>query len=219
MCRESISADSMSLILDISKYEKKNSYIYDELEDFESQLSSFSDPANTNIGAFDPSDPSGNKYVINKETNNDTVLYEKIDVLIRELMNNPTKRYLVFSEFNGTFATIKDRLGQTEIAYEMLSGSTAHIQKTIQLFRDGKVQVLLLNARFFGAGLNLQMTDEIIIYHRMNSDLEKQVIGRAQRLGRQTKLSIRYLCYNNEIPEYVAPPVSNVNAGAEESSA
>ena len=89
----------------------------------------------------------------------------------------------------------------------MLSGSTVHIQKTIQLFRENKIQVLLLNARFFGAGLNLQMTDEIIIYHRMNSDLEKQVIGRAQRLGRQTKLSIRYLCYNNEIPVEPSEPV------------
>jgi hypothetical protein len=183
MCRESINAESMSLILDISKYEKKTEYNYDEIEDFENQLTA----------------PS--------EGDEDPLLYEKIDVLIRELMNNPTKRYLVFSEFNGTFNVIRDRLNQTGIVYEMLSGSTVHIQKTIQLFRENKIQVLLLNARFFGAGLNLQMTDEIIIYHRMNSDLEKQVIGRAQRLGRQTKLSIRYLCYNNEIPVEPIEPV------------
>jgi hypothetical protein len=176
MCRAGVNPDSMNLILDISKYERQVSNAYDDITDMESQLTAMT------------------------ESHESSVLFDKIDVLIRELIMNPTKRYLVFSEFNGTFNVIRDRLDQTCISYEMLSGSTVHIQKIIQSFREGKVQVLLLNARFFGAGLNLQMTDEIIIYHRMNSDLEKQVIGRAQRLGRETTLSIRYLCYNNEIP-------------------
>jgi SNF2 family DNA or RNA helicase len=60
---------------------------------------------------------------------------------------------------------------------------------------------VLLNAKYFGAGLNLQFTDEIIIYHRMSKDLETQVIGRAQRLGRTESLKINYLCYDNEYSE------------------
>ena len=32
----------------------------------------------------------------------------------------------------------------------------------------------------------------------MSKDLEKQVIGRAQRLGRKEPLKINYLCYDNE---------------------
>jgi len=46
--------------------------------------------------------------------------------------------------------------------------------------------------------LNLQMTSDIIIYHSMSSDLEKQVIGRGQRLGRSCPLKIHYLCYEHE---------------------
>jgi SNF2 family DNA or RNA helicase len=120
--------------------------------------------------------------------------------LMLEVMNNPSKRYLIFSEFNGTFEVIKKRFDQLQITYAMLYGSTSHIQKTIEQYKGGEINVLLLNALHFGAGLNLQMTDEIIIYHRMNSDLEKQVIGRAQRLGRESPLVIRYLCYSNEMP-------------------
>jgi hypothetical protein len=59
----------------------------------------------------------------------------------------------------------------------------------------------MLNAQYFGAGINLQMTDDIFIYHRMSSDLEKQVVGRAQRIGRTDKLNIHYLCYDNEYLE------------------
>ena len=67
------------------------------------------------------------------------------------------------------------------------------------LFRSNKeFNVLLLNAKYFGAGLNLQFTDEVIIFHRMSKDLEKQVIGRAQRMGRENPLVINYLCYDNE---------------------
>ena len=61
--------------------------------------------------------------------------------------------------------------------------------------------IVLLNAKYFGAGLNVQCTDEIIIFHRMSTDLEAQVIGRAQRIGRTTPLIINYLCYTNEYPK------------------
>ena len=68
-------------------------------------------------------------------------------------------------------------------------------------FRDKEYRVLLLNASCFGAGLNLQFTDEVYIFHRMSVDLEYQVIGRAQRMGRTSALNIHYMCYENEYPE------------------
>lgn len=172
LCRTPSTAQSMDVILDMSKYmrsEKPESNI-DEYMDIES-------------------------YLRDAET-----LQEKIDVVVSHLMENPKKRFLVFSEFNGTFEVIKRRFDQLNISYSILSGTTAHIQKTIDMYKKNEIQVLLLNALHFGAGLNLQMTDEIIIYHRMNNDLEKQVIGRAQRLGRESRLQIRYMCYENEMP-------------------
>ena len=46
--------------------------------------------------------------------------------------------------------------------------------------------------------MNLENSSDIIFVHKMNKDMEKQVIGRAQRLGRKSKLNIIYLLYENE---------------------
>ena len=49
-----------------------------------------------------------------------------------------------------------------------------------------------------GAGINLENTEHIIVLHKMNSELEKQILGRAQRLGRTSTLNVWKLEYLNE---------------------
>ena len=137
-------------------------------------------------------------------------LPEKMDVLINNIKANPAKRTLVFSEF--TFKHIEKAFKENEIKYSQLNGSGYRISNIIREFKEGNFQVLLLNAQHFGAGLNLQFTDDILIYHRMSKDLEKQVVGRAQRLGRTTPLNITYLCYENEYP------MKNINKAATSST-
>jgi hypothetical protein len=133
-----------------------------------------------------------------KETEVDeNQLPTKMDKLL-ELVNDKSKRFMVFSEFDGGLSKIEKLFNQNEIRYSGIKGTSNTITKIIDEFKDKKFNVLLLNAKYFGAGLNLQFTDEIVIFHRMSKDLEKQVIGRAQRLGRQTPLNINYLCYENE---------------------
>ena len=56
----------------------------------------------------------------------------------------------------------------------------------------------MLNAINYGSGLNLQMATDIIIYHELELELETQVIGRAQRLGRKDPLNVYYLLNDNE---------------------
>ena len=114
------------------------------------------------------------------------------------LLEDKSKRFMVFSEFDGGLSKIETELAKKEIRYSGIKGTSNTISKTIDQFKNKEFNVLLLNAKYFGAGLNLQFTDEIIIYHRMSKDLEKQVIGRAQRLGRTDALKINYLCYENE---------------------
>ena len=85
------------------------------------------------------------------------------------------------------------------IKYNRLLGSGGRIRNIINDYKNNKVNILLLNAKYYGSGLNLQMTSDIIIYHRMNRELEEQLIGRGQRLGRTSQLKIHYLCYENEL--------------------
>jgi hypothetical protein len=133
-----------------------------------------------------------------EDEKNNEILLDKLDILSDYLLLNPYKRILIFSEYEQTFELIQRRLLQLGIRYDRIFGSTNQINKTIENYSTNKIQVLMLNAKHFGAGINLQMTDDIFVYHRMSSDLEKQVIGRAQRLGRNEPLNIHYLCYDNE---------------------
>ena len=134
-----------------------------------------------------------------KETPNaSNKLPSKIEKLY-EIINNKSKRFMIFSEYDATFSEIAEKLEKNQIKYSLLKGSSGRINNIIKKFTDKDINVLLLNSKNFGAGLNLQITDEIIIYHRMSIDLENQVIGRAQRMGRENQLVINYMCYETEI--------------------
>ena len=85
-----------------------------------------------------------------------------------------------------------------DINCSVLKGSMATIEKRINEFKNGKIKVLLMNSESYCAGMNLQCTTDVIIYHNLNSDIEKQAIGRAQRIGRTSKLNVHYLKHNNE---------------------
>lgn len=141
-------------------------------------------------------DTSGNQ--VDEKDGNE--LPSKLEALTKFILDNPNKRILVFSCYENSFETIQNEFNKLSIRYSRISGSAARIKNIIAKYKNNEYQVLLLNATNFGAGLNLQITDDILIYHRMSKDLERQVIGRAQRLGRTEPLNIRYLCYENEYP-------------------
>jgi hypothetical protein len=126
-------------------------------------------------------------------------LLSKKEKLMELLKTRKDKRILLFSGFDQTFVELEKLFGENELKYAYLKGTSGHIRNVIKDYEDKKYNILILNAKYFGSGLNLQMTDDIIIYHRMNPDLEKQIIGRGQRLGRTTTLNVHYLCYETEL--------------------
>ncbi len=73
------------------------------------------------------------------------------------------------------------------------------INNIINKYKNGDIKVLLMNSNSYGTGMNLEMTTDIIIYHKMKKNIENQVIGRAQRVGRTQPLHIHYLYHQNEI--------------------
>ena len=134
-----------------------------------------------------------------KINNSSEKLPTKLENILKIISNNPTGKYLIFSEFDNTITNILSEFTKNNISYQKLYGSAGYINNTIQKYVKGEINVLLLNAKHFGSGLNLEMTSDVIIYHRMSKDLETQIIGRAQRPGRTTSLKVHYLCYENEI--------------------
>lgn len=57
------------------------------------------------------------------------------------------------------------------------------------------------NSSFHSAGLNLEFTDIIIIMHKIEEDVKKQLIARAQRPERTEQLEIYQLLHLNECME------------------
>jgi SNF2 family DNA or RNA helicase len=55
-----------------------------------------------------------------------------------------------------------------------------------------------MNARHVGAGLNLEAASHVVLYHRMNLEMEKQVIGRAVRFERKADLQVVHLVHEGE---------------------
>jgi len=103
------------------------------------------------------------------------------------------KKILIFSNFNESFVTIKKFLEEKRILYLELRGTKEKRDNTIEMYKTGNVNVLLLNTIHSGAGLNLQQTTDIIIYHRLHEFQKTQVIGRANRIGRKMNLNVHYL--------------------------
>ena len=58
--------------------------------------------------------------------------------------------------------------------------------------------VLLADSSMYGCGMNFENTTDIIFIHKINPEMEKQVIGRAQRPGRVGVLNIHRLVHPNE---------------------
>lgn len=103
------------------------------------------------------------------------------------------------SNYIRIFNDIKKLFRNYNIKYlELDDGNIHSIDKSINSYLHGNINILLLNSNLFGCGLNLQCTTDIVFLHKTESSLEKQIIGRAQRPGRDNKLNIWYLMHENE---------------------
>ena len=78
----------------------------------------------------------------------------------------------------------------------MLKGSSSHIDHIINNFKNNTTKVLLLNPKYYGTGLNLEMCTDIIVMHQMEQDIYNQMLGVKTR---KQRLNIYHLCNSNEL--------------------
>ena len=103
------------------------------------------------------------------------------------------------SNYIRIFNDIKKLLFNYNIKFiELDDGNIYDINKSINEYKNGNINVLLLNSNLFGCGLNLECTTDIVFLHKTEETLEKQIIGRAQRPCRRNKLNIWYIMHDNE---------------------
>jgi hypothetical protein len=127
--------------------------------------------------------------------------HTKIENLEKILCNeiSSDKKILIFSEHEGNFdCYVKAFAKSGRNNLSAVKGSISHITNLLGKFNSGEIPNLFLNAKYCGSGLNLEKTDVVIIMHKMTQDNIKQVIGRAQRIGRQGQLEVFFFYADNE---------------------
>ena len=108
------------------------------------------------------------------------------------------QRFLVFSAHEASFKGLRELLSARGIRCELLQGTAQRVERLRKQFREGTVRVLCMNARHVGAGINLEAATHVVLYHRMNVELERQVIGRAVRFERAAELRVVHLVHEEE---------------------
>jgi non-specific serine/threonine protein kinase len=124
----------------------------------------------------------------------------KLDELAREISENIGQhKALIFSQFLGMLALIKEKLKQQNIPFEYFDGSTSPTdrEKAIQNFQNNdECRVFLISLKAGGVGLNLTAADYVYIVDPWwNPAVEQQAIDRTHRIG-QTKniFAYRMIC-------------------------
>lgn len=137
--------------------------------------------------------------ILNEEEKypNDSI---KLQELTREITENIGEhKALIFSQFLGMLALIKEQLIENNIEFNYFDGSTpAHErERAIQNFQNNEnCRVFLISLKAGGVGLNLTAADYVYIVDPWwNPAVEQQAIDRTHRIG-QTKniFAYRMIC-------------------------
>ena len=131
-----------------------------------------------------------------EDYNSNPKLEQMIISLKRDISDK--KRCLVFSDNNYFFKNIIIQLNLNSISHRTLKGNTNTINSIIRKYKNHDINVLLLNMKHCGSGINLEMSDNIYIMNFLDKDMETQVIGRVNRIGKKNELNINYYLSTNE---------------------
>ena len=153
-----------------------------------------------------------NDYIKKNNIDCEFVNYSK-NVFLEDYIKNlklNNKKIIIFSGYSNIFQYIQELCNTYDIGYvDLEKGNIKDIDISVHEYKYGNAQILLSNSTLFGCGMNLENADTIIFVHKMNIELERQVIGRAQRMGRKSVLEIIYLEYENESEFFINKNNSN----------
>ncbi|UCZ62735.1 DEAD/DEAH box helicase [Mycolicibacterium phocaicum] len=132
----------------------------------------------------------------------------KVDFLIEQLDQLVAEDHsaLVFSQFTGFLAILRDRLDAAGIEYSYLDGSVdaRGRAQAIDDFSGGRTKVFLISLKAGGFGLNLTAADYCFLCDPWWSPAaEAQAVDRAHRIGQQRPVNVYRLVSENTIEEKV----------------
>jgi SNF2 family DNA or RNA helicase len=130
----------------------------------------------------------------------------KVDLLVEQLrdVTGAGHRALVFSQFTGFLAHIREALEAAGIAYAYLDGTTRDRDAAIAGFKDGDAPVFLISLKAGGFGLNLTEADYCFLLDPWwNPAAEAQAVDRTHRIGQSRTVMVYRLIAQDTIEEKV----------------
>jgi hypothetical protein len=124
---------------------------------------------------------------------------KKTEQLLQLIRQKPNGKFLVFSRYDNPFLQIANEMEAYQIQVKEVKGNKDVIAATLKSFQTGSTKVLLLNSLQAGAGMNITAATDVILLHAMTHEEEKQILGRAYRLGRTEPLSVVRLLHPEEL--------------------
>ena len=129
-----------------------------------------------------------------EETTNETKQFlSKAKQLVKIINEKPDNRFIIFSEEDETYRHILSELNANNIECKEIKGRSESRDKVIKNFKNGDIKCIFLNSKNNGAGINLQECTDIILYHKMETSIVTQILGRANRIGRTCDLHVHHL--------------------------
>ena len=109
---------------------------------------------------------------------------------ICQALQGGKKKVVVFFHYLGGIETMRKRLEEYHIGYEIITGETHNRKRIIEKFNDDeKCRVLMMTLKTGGVGLNLTVADTVFIYEPWwNKAEEIQGIDRLHRIGQKQKV-------------------------------
>ena len=126
-------------------------------------------------------------------------LEKKPEALIRLFKDNPGGRFLVFSRYDNPFLSMEESITALGIKVKQLKGNKDAVAATLRAFDGGDLRCLLLNSHYAGSGLNITAATHVVLLHAMTHEEEKQILGRAHRMGRKEPLHFIRLLHEGEL--------------------
>ncbi len=108
-------------------------------------------------------------------------------------------KIMIFSDFSSIFKKITPLCDMLNIKYVQLDGGNMRsIEQAVKQYKMEDAQILFCDSTLFGCGMNFENTTHVIFTHTPNPEMRSQIIGRAQRIGRESILQVYQLHYPNE---------------------
>ncbi|MEN8128962.1 MAG: DEAD/DEAH box helicase [Pseudomonadota bacterium] len=146
-----------------------------------------------------------NPRLVMPETDISSAKLQAFAEIVEELRDNRHKA-LVFSQFVGHLALIREYLDAQGVSYQYLDGSTStkNRKTAIDAFQAGRGELFLISLKAGGQGLNLTAADYVIhLDPWWNPAVEDQASDRAHRIGQQRPVTVYRLVARGTIEDKI----------------